>query len=488
MKKRKAPAPTPAPAPGTAPRSPWHLIARLAVIILVVIASVVFTDRKGYFLSDQANPHHEHRWEAFYNFTEHDTVDVLVLGTSHAFCGINPKNLSACLGCNCMVMAFNATTIADSYYVLRETLTRTTPSLVVVETYGMQGLDNHHLSGSALSNQYRSFYPRRNLALKLASLHDLFAPENYLPAFSSTLRNHTMLLSSPDEVAFNSHVQSTKHLDPNRLYLGRFVRFTSGISDSLMHIYDSCGAPLDGACQYVSPQDIAFASRIVDLCQQKGIAVMFTTVPVYYRHVTHYPDWKRHLAEAIAPTNTPWFDLQENMDTTLFNRDCFENTTDENQHMTYTGSIIYTYLLAHYIADSLKVPLPYRAGSHRWQAMFDGHEGFYENYNPAVSSDSAIVFMRDTMVGSVHVVGCLQTPKDMLYLKVDKATPCPDTLIVFVEGSVLDETIMGGIPVVRNHAYRPLHHDLYSMHLKPAARVRRVVGLSEAPRGGSPQD
>lgn len=172
----------------------WYILAiKFLFIFSIAVIAVVYTDRKGYFNPSQKNNHTQKKWDAFYDFTEKDTVDIVLVGNSHLYAGVNPKNLSSALGCNCFVLASPGTTIVDSYFCLKEALTRTKPKIAIIETYAINNNQNRLLKEGALSDQMKSFNARKNVAQKILSTPTLFSVENYLPAWSTTIRNHDFI-------------------------------------------------------------------------------------------------------------------------------------------------------------------------------------------------------------------------------------------------------------------------------------------------------
>ena len=88
-------------------------------IIVVIGVAIYYSDNKGYFNPDESNNHTKRKWDSFYKFTENNNVDVLLLGSSHLYSGINPKNLSTTLGVNAFILASPGTNIIDTYYSLK---------------------------------------------------------------------------------------------------------------------------------------------------------------------------------------------------------------------------------------------------------------------------------------------------------------------------------------------------------------------------------
>lgn len=454
---------------------PVHLLCRLFIVFFAALATVIYTDKKLYFITDQRDPHHEQRWESVYEITPHHPIDIVVLGNSHVNTGIEPSTLSCILGCTAFDMAPSGITIADSYYCLKELLTRTTPRLVVIETYLMRGTEGPVLEGAALADEFRSFYPRRNMRIKLESLPILFGVESYLPAWSFTLRNHELLLRNREEIEKNRDLYEKRHSKKDKdLYLGRFARFTKGINDSIMHLYETKGPAVDGKDEKISGRDIKYAQKIVDLCNEKGIQVMFLTLPMYEYHIGDYDSWRQEQAKAINPTEKPWFNLQMPY-LSDFDSDCFEPTYSKNQHMTIYGSIKATYKLAHYIADNMKVDLPDRRNESEWMDMFYGKDGFYENLSPKGNDTVYSVIAQDTILQGEHIIDLSQNRKNgWIYLKIDRNSTLPDNVYMIAEVLVDGEPTIGRIETAVSKLYDPVHHKLYSTLLPENVKVRKL--------------
>ena len=455
---------------------PGHFLLRLAALALAAVVFVVYCDKKKFFITDQKNRHHEQRWESLYDLTPETPIDIVVLGNSHVNTGIEPSNLSCTLGCTAFDLAPSGTDIADSYYCLKELLTLTTPSLVIIETYLMRGTDGPITEGGGLADEYRSFYPRRNLGLKLQSLPVLFGVESYLPAWSFTLRNHELLLRNREEMKKNMQIYKDRiaHNDDN-LYLGRFSRFKDGISDTIMSYYDTKGPAVDGRNERVSMRDFKYARKIVDLCDEKGIEVMFMTLPMYYRHIENYEAWRDEQSRVIVPTGKAWLNMQIPYDTVAFDKDCFESTYDENQHMTMIGSLIATYKLAHFINDVLKIDLPDRRGDKEWMKMFYGKDGYFENLPINDKDPNFNIVAKDIILEDEHIIECFQKDKSF-GLKLDNDTKKGNDIVLLVEASVNNVIAVGRLDMYLSSTFDPIGHKYYTARLTDGVTVNRILG------------
>ena len=95
------------------------------------------------------------------------------------------------------------------------------------------------------------------------------------------------------------------------------------------------------------PDAIMATERMLDMCKERKIPVMFLTIPMYHEHVTNAVLWHEHLKILIG--DNPWLDLQLPAYDSYFDPECFEDAYKENQHQTSLGSIKSSILLSHFI-------------------------------------------------------------------------------------------------------------------------------------------
>lgn len=354
------------------------------LIVLGVLGTTVnYFDSIGYFNPNNVNNHTKKKWDAFYDFTTQNNVDILLLGNSHLYTGINPKNLSNALGGNAFILASPGTNIADTYYSLLEALEVTKPQIVVIETYGINAFNPYELEGSALSDQFKSFSARKNVVKKLESTPYLFTMDDYFYAWSNTVRNHDYLYTNPEQLEKNVAIYEKERFNPTKkkFYLGRYVRFQTGLTDSLINLYKEKGAPVDGKDYETNEYTQQYVNEIIKLCEQEKIQLVFLTLPMFEDHVTNYDAWKNKLVKLIGPATDNWIDMQDSVHYDGFDKNSFENTYNLNQHMTFAGSLLATYKLADYI-KSKNLDLINRKGDPKWRKTFYAEEGFFQNNLP----------------------------------------------------------------------------------------------------------
>lgn len=452
-----------------------------AVLFMAIIGAVIVSvDRSGMFNPDMANFHEKLQWDSFYDFTRSNEVDVLLVGNSHLYTGINPNHLSCALGANCFILASPGTTITDSYHALKEGLTRCDPKVVVVETYGISSTRVRDLTGGDLTSQFRSFSSRKNILKKLVSTPVLFSPDNYLSAWSSSVRGHDMIFRDPDQIKKNLE---GKNLPAKKddLELGRFTRFVTGITETTDKEYDEKGAVVDGNGFKVNRENFDSVRKIQRLCDRKGIRVVFLTLPMYHKHVENYSSWHTIISRVIG-LGYDYLDLQEPYDYDVFTKECFENTRDSNQHMTAQGALKADYKLASFLVDMIKVNLPHRYQSEDWRRLFYGEAGFFENYSPDQNDNINLLISGKTNAGGIGLLDCVFVPYDknsQVFMRIDKRTD-PSLFSKGLELYAIFETKDGQtlyfkVPMSMIKGMEPLRNHLL---LSPLLSVTGVKSVS----------
>ena len=460
------------PAQEQKPRTIWMLLANVAILTVIVFSAVYLTERKGWFSPDNTNNHAQRKWDAYYQFTQKNEVDIVMVGNSHLYTGVNPKNLSCALGANCFILAAPGTTLTDAYYCLKEAITVCKPKIAVIETYAINDYRTHDFTKGALSDQLQSFHARKNLWQKLLSTPALFTSDNYLPAWSNTIRNHSYILTDMKQIRKNIEAKKTKKTQG--LYLGRFVTSSTGMADSTLRKYDVPGAVpvVDGNNYSMSDEARHYLRKIVTLCRENNVEPVFLTVPMYYRHVKDYDVWKSRLAEELSQYDPVWLDLQSPYDFDAFIPACFENSVRSNQHLSYDGSLVCSYKLAHFLHDKFPDILPDRSADPNWNQLFYGEEGYFENYSPKPNDAAANLLFSNVALPNLSIKEIILLPKkeyNMLLIKIDKRNVTDlrgKTLRLLVDANYGGKQVVANIEAQTALMYNPLNHYLFVAHLR----------------------
>lgn len=449
------------------------LLLKALIISAIVCAALAFSDRMGWFEADRVNNHTEKKWASFYDLTKHDKVDVVLVGNSRMYTGLNPKHLSNALDATCFVLASPGTNIVDSYYCLKEAFSRTKPEIAVIETFTIYDGNNHDLEGQDLSDQFKSYSARRNVWQKACSLPVLFAPDHWLEAISTTVRNHSFIFRDTKQIKTNIAISKQPKKDEG-LYLGRYVRFNTGIEQNVLDRYEKEGAPLVETDFKVGRQHARYVKKIIALCRKNGVTPVFISLPVYSKHIKDHEVRHNAVAQLLEPENVFWLDYQGKFDS-LFTPDCFENTYSPNQHMTYDGSLVASYILAAAIDAEYHDLLPDRMEEPRWVRMFYGGEGYFENHSPMQGDDSAkLLPVVDSPIVS-EAVYVTDNKSNVLIVKTSREHEYVGLNLV-CDCSFGEDRGLVKMSIPHSRTIFPLHHNLYMMFFKKELTVNAILG------------
>ena len=352
----------------------------------LIVLSIWTLERDGQFEDEyDLNNHRKKRWEYLYHMADAGTpIDIVVLGNSHAYTGLSPEYLSAATESNAFVLANNGSNVADTYWNLKELLTLHIPKLVALETYTINHDDHGNMSQDMLVNQIRAFNTRRNPDIRGASLFSLFPIDDVPIATSDAVRNHHYVWEG-----FPERPKQTP-IDFDKRYLGRFIRFTSGITDSLLTAYEELGPSVEGAERTISNECLSYTTHIAKLCEANGIELVLFTLPMYEKHVANAEVWMQRYADLAHELNVPYLDLQTEGDMAA-HPEYFENTLNGNQHMTLQGSIRAADELGHYVDSLYPGEFHQRADDEAWKKYHTGNRGMLVYAKPSTADPSVQV-------------------------------------------------------------------------------------------------
>jgi len=468
------------------PKTLLFLLANVIILTVIVFCAIYFTDQKGWFSPNNVNNHTQRKWDAYYDFTKKNEVDVVLVGNSHVYTGINPENLSCALGANCFILAAPGTALTDAYYCLKEAITVCKPKIAVIETYCINDYRTRGFTEGQLSDQLMSFHARKNLPQKLLSTPVLFTSSNYLAAWSNTIRNHSFILTDREQITKNIKEKKTKK--EQKLELGRFITASTGMTDTTLLKYDIPGAAsvTDGNNYSMSNEARRYIKKIITLCRENNIEPVFLTIPMYYRHVKDYDVWKSRLADELLPYNPVWLDLQSPYDDKAFTPTCFENTVRSNQHLSYQGSLVATYKLAHFIHDNFSDLLPDRSADTQWNNLFYGEGGYFENYSSRANDTTVNILFGKLDFPNLSIKEINMFPKkdyNAIQIKVEKQgkQDAQDLrgkkLYLTVDALVEGRQEVGIVEAETTHLFDPLKHYLFVTNLRKDVSI---VGVRDA--------
>ena len=458
------------------PFSWWKFSIKIVALLIVILLVVIFTDKKGYFTADQSNNHIRRKWASFYDYTKTKDVDVIILGNSHVITGVDPFILSNATGSTCFILGNASTGIMDAWFHIGEALKHTQPKLVIVESYC---INNAEKPKGNIIPYLQSFDAKEGVCYKLQCMPQLFYSDSWVAAWSPSIRNHSFLLTDTARIKYN--IKNPKEPKSKKLELGRFARFGYGLQDSTLLKYDSIGAPVNGENYQMSSFTQKYLQKFMEICETRNIQVLFLTIPMYYKHVSHYDVWKTTLHEELQKyPNAKWLDLQMDYDTLLYTPNMFEDTYEENQHLSNLGMIVTAYKIAEFINCHYPNLLPDRSKEAKWIDDFKTTDHFAYNQYIADGMSGFSSIIKDKQVGDFYIKElALQenTESNRLILKIEKQEKLPDRLTLRCNITMQENKFIAPIQMYNVKEIFPPKHKVYIFDVKKEVKINEILNI-----------
>lgn len=342
-----------------------------AVIFFIALFLVVLSVVSRVFVR-------KYSYEKYADFyTQKEDFDVLFLGTSHVLNAVYPMELWNDYGIVSYNLANSSENICTNYWQLKNILGYTTPQVVVVDLYAVDG----------------------DAKVNLKYLHNC---TDTLPLSVNKIRMITDLL--PIE-------EWTEYLFPFSIYHSRWNELTK--EDISPVISTEKGAELrtdvtpDTAPQLISPDKYSaedrvnkqYLQKIIDLCKKENIDVVLTYIP-YNAPEGHQEvaNWGYIIAEQ---NDVPYLNLLYEENILNYNTDC----ADLSSHLNASGARKVTnylgdYLVNHYNIADRRTEETYAF----WYDDYDEYEQFKIDWlNREQNIASYMILLNDkTLECTVH--------------------------------------------------------------------------------------
>ena len=311
-------------------------IVFIALLFLIIESlSTLFTEQK------------QSVWENFYDQKE-GSVDVLILGNSHANSGLDIDIINAKLSSNAISLATRGQNIYQSYYCALEAYKYQTPKTLIIENF----LFYERLTYEAFVTQDPSIndYMKRYLTYEGKKFGKVKLEESKAFFEGNLLENTFPLLKKHNRW---TDVEKFK----GRLYNNKKPRKQSGttvLTEASANQYE-LQKDFDLKKFNLIPDEKVALEKIITLAKEKGTQqIILLTLPFYsgYRDKIDYNSLDFPIKDFVAKhRHLEYIDLNRiyhNWDRTYFSND----PVGYNQHLNYKGAIVVSNYLAKFMKAS----------------------------------------------------------------------------------------------------------------------------------------
>ena len=258
-----------------------------------------------------------YKMRAFYKLPE-NSVDILALGSSHTYQGINTATLWNEYGAAAFDLCGAAQPVANTYYYFKEALKTQNPKVVLFDMYSMCVNSDYPDEGTGIKNTYGMRFSRDKLDAVDVTFEE---PKQY---YYSILQYHTRYGDLTEEDFFPYHANKNMYAD----YKGFYCYFrTEDISSYGDVSNTSYFVPL-------AEKNREYLLKIIDLAKQNDIQLIMLGLPF---GAESYNEGVYKTCKLIANANgVPFYDFLSD-----YREACgIDYTTDfsERQHLNHSGS------------------------------------------------------------------------------------------------------------------------------------------------------
>ena len=189
-------------------------------------------------------------------YEQEDDLDVIIFGSSHAFCSFNPYIFYREGNIKSYIFASNEQPLWLSYHYMIEAFKKNKPRVAVLETFYISE---------------RELY-KKNGVNKL-SMDDIPLSYNKYKMFDASYEEASVLGLNP---VYNYHDRWKKinHQDFQNNDIGKFLGFTPLFKkESLDLVFPEVGK------QELPPKNLEYLNKIVNLCKENGVELILTYAP-----------------------------------------------------------------------------------------------------------------------------------------------------------------------------------------------------------------
>jgi len=267
--------------------------------------------------------------KSFYEL-ENNSLDILILGSSHAFVNIDPAILWRDAGIASYNLAGSVAPLWNSYFELKEALKTQHPKLVILEGYCLTQ-NYEYIDDSRIIKNIYGMKPSINKfdALKVSAPKERWA--EFGLEHIQYHRRYTELSS-----------------EDYRPYKGNEPYYSSYLGQWIFWVQNQFEAPQvvnDGSTTEISEKQEGYYRKIIELCADEHIPLMVTITP--YVGYNNYDMQIFNTAKEIADSYCiPFVNFNESCQEIGFDYNC---DFIDSAHMSYKGTAKYTSYLAQYL-------------------------------------------------------------------------------------------------------------------------------------------
>lgn len=272
-------------------------------------------------------------WRAFYRL-EPRSVDILIVGSSHAFASFDTEMFQEKTGGTAYILAGNSQNVTQTYFNVLEALKYQTPETIVLEAYSVNANDNFR-GGESDDRDWKkesNIDGMRFGLVKLRAVAAQYRPRNWAYALLPIARCH------------GNWKDVEQIIENSRFLTGGVDRFSSfrpsrsTMSEKTMRKYAE--AKVRTAEYVLSESNVHYFRELAALCRERGVSLYVVMAPMYdvYIDSINYESWTEKISALAEQEGVPYLDCNARYDEIGLTAQDFEDAYNTYHHLNAAGA------------------------------------------------------------------------------------------------------------------------------------------------------
>ena len=276
-------------------------------------------------------------WQSFYA-QEKNSIDLLIVGSSHAYSSFDVAMLDEISGEKTYILASNSQTVIQAYYNVREALNYQKPKTILLEAYSLDNNSNWQNGVFGAVNYDKDWRKESNIdgmrlgLVKLEAIAEQYTVKNWPYAFLRIARSHqnwkdpAQILDNWDFMTRDKNTFST--FRPSQTVMG----------EEVMRQYADLEQDDDEFS--VSGENVRHFHKLAALCRENGIRLVLVMAPMYdgFIQKINYASWYETISRLAESENVEYIDCNLAYNEIGLGAQDFENAFTSYIHVNAQGA------------------------------------------------------------------------------------------------------------------------------------------------------
>lgn len=272
-------------------------------------------------------------WHRFYAL-EKEEVDMLVVGSSHAYASFDPAAVQELTGMNSYNLASNSQNVVQAYFNVKEALHYQRPKAIILEAFSLDN-NNNWRHGETPDRDWKkeaNIDGMRFGLTKLEAVMGQYEPENWAYALLPIARLH-------------DNWKDITLIGSNLFFMTQGIREFSSFHPSETSMSEETArqyaeAAYNPAEWNISESNELYFRKLAQLCREEGIPFYLVMAPMYdvFIRSINYASLSDKIAVLAESEDVFYLDCNQRYDEIGLTAQDFEDTYNSLHHLNGSGA------------------------------------------------------------------------------------------------------------------------------------------------------